>query len=286
MSIGTKLKQFLPNTISSAIENKYNASKDQKELNAVAQIQCDINNLRHVNNISIEHLFNSQEIENMWLDSKKFIDHYSIPDGSGGVNPGDRKALYYLISKFKPSSVLEVGTHIGSSTLHISSALHMSQRKNGSNPSLTTVDILDVNSLETKPWLKYGTKYSPSEMMDQLDYQSFVKFISDNSIHFASNCKEKYDFIFLDGSHAASVVYQEIPMALNLLNPNGIILLHDFFPRMKPLWSDGSIIPGPVLAVERFIKEGVNFTVLPIGALPWPTKLESNVTSLALLLRN
>ena len=32
--------------------------------------------------------------------------------------------------------------------------------------------------------------------------------------------------------------------------------------------------------------EGAGLAVLPLGALPWPTKLHSNVTSLALLLRN
>ena len=74
-------------------------------------------------------------------------------------------------------------------------------------------------------------------------------------------------------------------MALKMLNPNGVILLHDYFPGMKPLWSDGTVIPGPYLATERFVKEGINLTVLPLGELPWPTKLGSNVTSLALLLR-
>jgi hypothetical protein len=64
-----------------------------------------------------------------------------------------------------------------------------------------------------------------------------------------------------------------------------VILLHDYFPDLKPLWSNGRVIPGPWLAIERLKREGAPLTVKPFGALPWPTKLNSNNTSLALLLR-
>lgn len=267
------------------LKTRYHISKERKELNSIQRIKCDLNNLRNSSDVSIKNLFESEEIENMWKDSKEEIDFFSIPDGSGGVNPGDRRALYYVISKFKPSSVLEIGTHIGASTLHIASALYMSQIKVGKNASLTTVDIVDVNSIVTKPWLAYGTKYSPVEMIDKLNYGSFVTFVADTSLNYAATSKQKFDFIFLDGSHAASVVYQEIPRALKLLNPNGIILLHDYFPKMKPLWYDGIVIPGPFQATQRLAKEGASLIVLPLGELPWPTKFGSNVTSLALLLR-
>ncbi|HVZ97056.1 MAG TPA: class I SAM-dependent methyltransferase, partial [Chitinophagaceae bacterium] len=110
-------------------------------------------------------------------------------------------------------------------------------------------------------------------------------FVISDSVAYLSGCKEKYDLIFLDGNHSAVSVYNEVPLALKLLNPNGVILLHDYFPKMKPLWSDGVVIPGPYLAIKRFTGEKVNFSVLEFGELPWPTKLESNFTSLALLLR-
>lgn len=94
----------------------------------------------------------------------------------------------------------------------------------------------------------------------------------------------RFDLIFLDGGHEASTVYQEVPAALKLLNPGGLILLHDIYPDQRPLWSDGFVVPGPWLAIERFKKEGAKVTVKPLGALPWPTKLDSNVTSLACLI--
>jgi hypothetical protein len=69
------------------------------------------------------------------------------------------------------------------------------------------------------------------------------------------------------------------------LNEGGVIVLHDLFPRLRPLWSNGAVIPGPELATRRLRTENDGLTVVPLGALAWPTKLGSNVTSLALLAR-
>ena len=81
---------------------------------------------------------------------------------------------------------------------------------------------------------------------------SNVKFIKSDSVDYMIRCKQKFDLIFLDGSHQADVVYNEMPCAINLLNPNGIILLHDFYPNNKPLWDNNVILPGPYLAINRF----------------------------------
>jgi predicted O-methyltransferase YrrM len=118
-----------------------------------------------------------------------------------------------------------------------------------------------------------------------MDCADFVRFIAQKSLDFLpKEPVQNYDLIFLDGSHAASVVYQEIPLALRLLAGNGVILLHDFYPRNKPLWSlNRRIIPGPWIATERLRAEGARIRVIPLGALPWPSKLGSNVTSLAVL---
>lgn len=279
-------KKTIARIVPSFLTAKLRWLKDIKDLKATPRIECNTDNLRPNSTLSLDDMFDSHEIHKMWSNSRKGIDVFTIPDGTGGVNPGDRRAIYFLISKLKPLSVLEIGTHIGASTLHIASALYMGQIRNGNTASLTSVDIKDVNSPIEKPWIEYGINKSPRVMIEAINCGSFVEFITDTSINYAANCNRKFDFIFLDGSHWAGTVYQEVPIVLNLLNQNGIILLHDYFPDLKPLWSNGSVIPGPFLATEKFRKEGVNLTVLPLGRLPWPTKLNSNVTSLALLLRN
>jgi predicted O-methyltransferase YrrM len=242
-------------------------------------------NLRNAGTLAVSTIFQSSTIEGRWNEARAMLDTFSIPDGTGGVNPGDRRAVYYLISALKPLSVLEIGTHVGASTVHIASALATNQKGGERTATLTTVDISDVNSTATKPWLKYGAKCSPREMIDILGLESIVEFVHDTSLEYASRCNRKFDFIFLDGDHAARSVYSEVPAALNMLNPNGVILLHDYFPDMKPLWQDGWVAPGPFMATSRFMAEGADISVVPLGALPWPTKLKSNVTSLALLLK-
>lgn len=270
----------------SSMKTRIRLRRQIEELGLVQRADCTTGNLRRTSDLSPRDIFESADIERMWRGVMSDINRFAIPDGTGGVNPGDRRAIFYLISALKPLSVLEIGTHIGASTLHIAAALYMSRIRHGESAALTTVDSTDVNSTTAKPWLSHGTEHSPLEMIQAARYESFVEFITDTSLDYAASCGRKFDFIFLDGDHSARAVYQEIPVALNLLNRNGVVLLHDYFPRMKPLWSDGTVIPGPFVATERLRAEGVDLAVLPLGKLPWPSKLQSNVTSLALLLGN
>jgi len=181
---------------------------------------------------------------------------------------------------------LEIGTHIGASTIHIALALKNIMAKDRFlHCKLITVDIKDVNDEITKPWLKYGCTLSPKDMTIKLDCSELVEFITLPSHIYFSRCNKKFDFIFLDGDHSAKTVYIDITNALQFLNKNGFILLHDYYYKLKPLWSDGKVIPGPYLATNRLIYEGNNIKVLTFGNLPWQTKMNSNATSLALLTR-
>lgn len=207
-------------------------------------------------------------------------------DAFAGVNPGDRRAIHALITHLRPANILEVGTYIGASTLHIAHAQKQLQKEAPEKTyHLTTVDILEVNALDG-PWHKEGMAYSPQAMIKALGVEDRVSFIAQDSLQFMRKTTQRFDFIFLDGNHRANAVYQEVIAALNILNPQGYILLHDYFPSLEPLWSNGPIIPGPCLACQRLQQENPLLTVLPLGELPWPTKLASNITSLALLGRS
>ncbi|MEO0794271.1 MAG: class I SAM-dependent methyltransferase [Verrucomicrobiota bacterium] len=279
------MKQIVKRLMPSFAKELVRAKLDKMRFDALPSKSCQVDNLRHVQDLSVNSIFDSQSLEGFWSESEKAIGQFGIPDSTGGVNPGDRRAVYYLISSLKPTSVLEFGTHIGSSTIHIAAAMsrYLPEKPEA---KITTVDIVDVNSDTDKHWLKHEAHHSPVGMVEALGYGSHVEFITADSVDYATNCQNSYDFIFLDGDHAPSAVYQEIPLACRMLRPNGVILLHDYFPGMKPLWNDGSALPGPYMAVERLRKEGLKVEALPLGELPWPTKRESNVTSLALLLRN
>ncbi len=196
---------------------------------------------------------------------------------TGGINKGDQQAIFHLIRHFRPDTLLEIGTHIGCSTLVTSLAL-----KEGEG-ELTTVDIINVNDPTEKHWLKFNSQYSPSQMITKIGMAQRVNFVADSSINFLEKTSKKFDFIFLDGTHEADIIFQEISFAINALTKRGIILLHDYFPEMKYLWSDEKCIFGPYLAVEEHKKRYKKLKVIPLGSLPWNTKLNSKATSLALL---
>ena len=280
------LKSNFTKCLSFLFRKRDRVDRERSELNALGTAPSNADTLRFAGDINLTDILNSPETESTWMAVQQKLSRFDIVDGTGGVNPGDRRAIYYLTRHLRPQSVLEVGTHIGTSTLHIASALSVIAGDADGRRKLLSVDINDVNNIDAKPWLNYGSASSPAEMMREMNFDSFVEFITKDSYEFLTSCSARFDLIFLDGDHAARTVYREIPAALKLLNPGGIILLHDYFPDLKPLWNNGSLIPGPCLAIERLCNEGARLRVLPLGELPWPTKLGSRTTSLALLLRD
>ena len=212
------------------------------------------------------------------LNNKIIIKKFNIPELSGGINKGDQRAFYYLIKHYMPEHILEIGTHLGCSTLAAALALNHNNKSR-----ITTIDIKNVNDTKLKPWIDYGSKFSPMEMIKKIGCYERVKFLVRSSLTFMANCEEKFDLIFLDGDHSAHTVYQELPLALKLLNPKGIILLHDYFPGGQPLWGNNPPDKGPYMALERIKKENKSIQVIPLGNLPWETKFNSSVTSLAIV---
>ena len=167
---------------------------DMNELQRIRSIPCNVECLLPVNGVindlSIEEIFTCPEIETEWQKNKTEIDMFGIPDGTGEVNSGDRRAIYYLISRFNPSSVLEIGTHIGASTIHIAAAFNKGKDlENKNQSSLVSVDIADVNNPIAKPWLKHGLEHSPIEMITRMGYKHFVDFVTDTSLDYFAKCE-------------------------------------------------------------------------------------------------
>jgi len=261
--------------------------KQRLQLQRLGRVSCDATRLSNtIDRSTLKDAFASTDLRNEWALLEPRMAALEISDKAVGVNPGDRRALYYLIRSLRSGSILEIGTATGASTVHAAAALLMnrSEDKNRSY-RLTTVDVLDVNDQRSRPWLKNGLPYSPREMLARVSAADCVTFVTSSSLDYLSTCRDSYDFIFLDGDHAAKTVYEEIPLALRVLKPGGLIVLHDYFPGLRPLWSNRNVIPGPWLATERLRNEGVSLMILPLGELPWRTKVASNATSLALALR-
>jgi predicted O-methyltransferase YrrM len=276
------VRNILDGLMPGPVKRRLRVFQQRRDLQRVPKLSCKSERLLRADAFKLKEIFSSVEIGHKWSIASNDLRKFEIPDGIGGVNPGDRRAVFYIVSYFKPRSVLEVGTHLGASTIHIAAALRSAHTGNHDR-RVVSVDISDVNDRTEGAWSRLGLKFSPRDMVTSMGCGDFVRFVTSPSLDYIRQSKEKYDFIFLDGDHAAKTVYREIPAALELLHPNGLILLHDYFPALQELWSDGDLIPGPFLAMARLKAEGGEFQALPLGSLPWQTKSGSSVTSLALL---
>ena len=216
-----------------------------------------------------------------WATAAARIRELGISD-EAGMNPGDRRALYYLVQHLRPGRVLEIGTQAGASTVHLAAGL-ADAYPGSAEPRLLTVDIKDVNDSEGAAWRAFRLRQSPRDAMRRLGYDYLVRFQVGRSLEVLREPGESYDLIFLDGDHRLKTVVAEIPAALRRLRPGGFLLLHDYFPDLRPLWPDGKVIQGPQLAVRRLQRAGWPIEARPLGALPWPTKLGTSMTSLARL---
>ncbi|HEY7986876.1 MAG TPA: class I SAM-dependent methyltransferase [Methylophilaceae bacterium] len=255
----------------------------QLQLQRVPTKRFDAGNLRSLASPEFSHIFHDPVVIAAWEeDDAAIADLFGGGDYSGGLNPGDRRALYFLIMALKPRNVLEVGTHIGASTIYIAAAL----KRLNQGAKLTTVDITDVNHPEQGAWKKVGMSKSPASFAAEFGLLDRIQFHTGPSLEFMRVTDQQFDFIFLDGDHAARTVYEELCLALPLLRKGSLILLHDYYPDAKPLYPHSATIGGPFHALRRIHKENPLIEVLPLGELPWPTKQGMNVTSLALVVKS
>jgi predicted O-methyltransferase YrrM len=192
-----------------------------------------------------------------WAEDFKRL-HDPIGDKSGGTALADRRALYYLVRHLQPRRVLEVGTHVGASTIYLASAL-----RDNCFGRLTTVDIVDVKRFNP----------SPQAICRQLGLD--VEFVVSDSVAFMQH-HTGFDLVFLDGDHSAGTVYREVSAALRALSRGGYIILHDYYP--TGVKAKGDTIIGPQIAMERIRRETSRIMVQPFGVLPWQP---SQPTSLA-----
>jgi predicted O-methyltransferase YrrM len=270
------IKKLLPQPMM----NKARDLRDFVQLSGINKREFDTQNL--ATDLDLEALLNDQDMHAQWdKDHADILQILDNEDKAGGVNPGDRRAIYMLIAGLKPQNVLEVGTHIGASTLYITRALMAA----GGEGHVTSVDIYDVNGADAA-WKGIGLSGSPIDNVKALGGEGRAEFMANGAQVYMSSTSKTFDFIFLDGDHAATSVYNELSCALKILKPSGVILLHDYYPNAKPLFPDGNIITGPFRAMKRAISEDKNIVVKSLGALPWETKQGSKMTSLALVLKS
>ncbi len=275
------LKQAVKAVLPRPIVSQCIEIKDRLRLGRVPSREFQGRNLRSLSSVSLPRIFSDPEINAAWEeDHARISAFYPQEEIALGVNPGDRRAIYFLIMALRPRSVLEIGTHIGASAIYIATAL----RRVNEGGRITTIDVLDVNDPERGPWKKAGIRKSPINCAKDLGVSESISFHVGPGQTYMKSATQHFDLIFLDGDHDAWAVYEEMSLALSVLGEDGVIMLHDYYPDGKNLFPTSSPITGPFRALERVQSESPNIHVLPLGNLPWPTKQGTSVTTLALVL--
>lgn len=209
--------------------------------------------------------------DDVWAEVERRSEDAGFAQNPWAVSTEDRRALAGLGRYLAPRAVLEIGTHIGSSTLAWAAALSDTGGK------ITTVDIIDVNDPVRRIWKQFNARQPPAETVRGL---APVEFVVSDSIAYLHSSRARYDVIFIDGDHTATRVYRELALALAHLNDGGVVVLHDYYPSGRPLSTSRSLEVGPYLAVRRLVSNGLRIRVLPLGELPWGRAM----TCLALVL--
>src|SRR5262245_53317788 len=162
--------------------------RERLQFERAKPVDCDVHSLTEgVTDTDLEGLFRYEELADEWRAVDEEIEQQHISKTGNAVNPGDRRAIYYLVRQLKPAAVLEIGTHLGGSTVHIAAALRRNQHDDsGRAYRMTTVDIRDVNDPDRRPWLEYGSRHSPAEMVERLNLTDSVSFVTRDSLEYLS----------------------------------------------------------------------------------------------------
>jgi len=121
----------------------------------------------------------------------------------GTINSFDAEVLYFLIRKFKPKIVFEIGTWVGTSAMVMAEAI----RRNDNGGKIYTCDINNYFLL--------GEEYS--------DIITAITEYSDVAID-KIPAEEKIDFVFTDGE----LTFKTLRNLIERLNPDALIVTHDF----------------------------------------------------------
>ena len=188
--------------------------------------EIDASKLGKIDKGEIDRILTEPKLHEEWLVLAKEIDQLILIEDmkTGGVNPGDRRALYYLVRALGLKRVLEIGTNVGASTIHIAAAMKVNllADEKPNEHSLVTVDIVDVNDAPDAFWRLGGLPRSPRDTIEAMGMVEHVTFVTNSSLTYLDECDESFDLIFLDGDHSAAMVYQEVPRALRRLREPGL----------------------------------------------------------------
>ena len=188
------------------------------------------------------------ELSNTWFDS-------------------NRAEWGALLARFKPTTILEIGSYEGASACYLIDTLACD----------TSIELHCIDTWAGSPEFEEG---SPSMSLVETRFQKNTALAIKSAAHpvnlvvhkgesgvvlpqlIAATMQERFDFIYIDGSHRASDVLFDAVVAFKLLKPGGLMVFDDY------LWYDPSIetvnpLRNPKIAIDAFTNiYGDSITIL------------------------
>lgn len=165
--------------------------------------------------------------------------------------------LYSLVRTYRPGIVVEAGSHIGYSSICIAQAL-----KDNGHGHLHAYDLF-INFLNYRSPITGGADDMltiASEHVHQADLDEFVTFYKgDSSRNIKTTLKKlglTIDLAFIDGDHRIAGCLKDWREVDELLNKNGIVVVHDINPNQAQCL-------GPRYLMDNIAKNG-NYMVVNI----------------------
>ena len=150
--------------------------------------------------------------------------------------------------KNKHTQILEVGTYSGVSLIKIlsmipnSSGTAIDSFKNYNEENLEMLQTIEENKIEE---IFYKN-------IKSVGFQDKVRLLKGDSFEILLDLNkqdEKYDFIYLDGSHTCFNVYSDLILCWSLLNNGGIIAIDDY------IYLKDKVLDSPYESVKFFMKK-------------------------------
>jgi len=157
----------------------------------------------------------------------------------------------FMISLMHPQSILEIGTAVGFSALMMA--------ESAPNAKITTID-------RNPEMIEHAKRH-----FELYDSRHQIQLLEGDATDVLKNLEGKYDIIFMDSAKSKYVEY--LPIALELLTDNGVIIMDDIFQSGEILWDIMDIKRGQ-RALQRGLRKlfdevldnpSYQSSILPLG---------------------
>jgi len=187
------------------------------------------------------------------------LDPFNDFEPAGWVDPTDRWDSHHAyfdaaVAELKPRVIVEVGSFLGASSRHFAGLLE----RDGLDGVVICVDtwlaerVLWGNA-EWRPHLRHingRPEYYKCWLANALaaglqDFLCPLPMDSRGGARYLADRGVVADLIYIDGSHEAGDVYQDLTLYWEVLRPGGVLLADDY----------AAMFPGVVADVDRFAAE-------------------------------